>query len=291
MSVYSRPVRAVDAKAVVAGAEGLASLPEVAARVIALAEDPHSSASEFDSVISRDPNLAARLLRIANSPYYSVAGEIDTIARAVTVIGTRQIRDLTLGVAAIRAFAGIPVELVSMEDFWVHSLYCAHLSRWLAAGKPRLEDTVFVGGLLHDIGQLLLFIELPEESREALWMVSEGPDDLSMDVAERQVLGFDHTEVGAELARQWNLPQSLLECIAWHHRPERASPDHAGEVAIVHVANSVAYLAETDSTDLYAGPPILEAAARLAVFDEREVPRMVEESRAEMAALRGAFGV
>jgi putative nucleotidyltransferase with HDIG domain len=291
MSAISRTAGGRDAKSLVANAAGLASLPEVVARVIALADDPNSTASQFDSVISRDPNLAARLLRIANSPYYSLTGEIDTIARAVTVVGTRHIRDLTLGVAAIRTFSGIPMELVSMEDFWVHSLYCAHLSRWLAAGVPRMEDTVFVGGLLHDIGQLLLFIQLPDESREALWMVSEGPDDLSMDAAERQVLGFDHTEVGAELARQWHLPQALLECIAWHHQPGRASPGHAREAAIVHVANSVAYLAETDSTDLFAGPPILESAARLAMFDERDLPRMVAESRAEMAILRGAFGV
>lgn len=282
---------ATDARTIVARAAGLASLPEVAARVVALAEDPNATASQFEAVIGRDPALAARLLRIANSPYYSVTGQIDTIARAVTMVGTRHIRDLTLGLAAIRAFAGIPVELVSMEDFWVHSLYCAHLSRALSADDLRMADTVFVGGLLHDIGQLLLFIQQPEESREALWLVSEGPDDLSMDMAEREVLGCDHTEVGGELARQWQLPASLQECIAWHHEPERASPAHARAVAIVHVANSLAYLAETDSTDLFTGPPIQEQAARLALFDEREVPRMVAESRAEMAALRGAFGI
>lgn len=156
---------ATDARTIVARAAGLASLPEVAARVVALAEDPNATASQFEAVIGRDPALAARLLRIANSPYYSVTGQIDTIARAVTMVGTRHIRDLTLGLAAIRAFAGIPVELVSMEDFWVHSLYCAHLSRALSADDLRMADTVFVGGLLHDIGQLLLFIQQPEESR------------------------------------------------------------------------------------------------------------------------------
>jgi putative nucleotidyltransferase with HDIG domain len=281
----------IDARTIVARASSLASLPEVVARVVALAEDPGATASQFEAVIGRDPALAARLLRVANSPYYSVTGQIDTIARAVTMVGTRHIRDLTLGLAAIRAFAGIPVALVSMEDFWVHSLYCAHLSRALAADDLRLADTVFVGGLLHDIGQLLLFIQQPEESRQALWMVSEGPDHLTMDEAEREVLGVDHTEVGAELARQWLLPDALRECIAWHHQPERASAANARAAAIVHVANSLAYLAETDSTDLYTGPPIQERAARLALFDERQVPAMVAESRAAIAGLRASFGI
>lgn len=137
----------------------------------------------------------------------------------------------------------------------------------------------------------MLFIRLPEESREALWMVTEGPDDLTMDAAERAVLGFDHTDVGGELARLWKLPAVLRECIAYHHQPERASAPNARVVATVHVANSLAYLAETDSTELSTGPPISETAARLAGFDERQIPKLVADSRAEIAALRVLFGL
>jgi putative nucleotidyltransferase with HDIG domain len=282
----------VDARTLVRETSGLASLPEVAARVIGMAEDPRTTAAQFGTVIGRDPNLAGRLLKIANSSYYSRSGGIDTIARAVAVIGTRQVRDLTLGISAIRTFSGIPIGVVSMEDFWVHSLYCAMLSRTLAtAVDPKLEETVFVAGLLHDVGRLVHLIGLPEESRQALWMATEGADDVTDDMAERAVLGFDHTDVGSELACQWRLPEVLRECIAFHHAPERASPANARAVAIVHVANSLAYLAETDSTDLTAAPTIAPKAARLAGFDERRLGELVEESRAEIGELRRLFGL
>jgi len=282
----------MDARTLVRETSGLASLPEVAARVIGMAEDPRTTAAQFGTVIGRDPNLAGRLLKIANSSYYSRSGGIDTIARAVTVIGTRQVRDLTLGISAIRTFSGIPIGIVSMEDFWVHSLYCAMLARRLATDvDPKLEDAVFVAGLLHDIGRLVHLIGLPEESRQALWLATEGADDITDDVAERAVFGFDHTDVGSELARQWRLPEVLRECIASHHAPERATSANATAVAIVHVANSLAYLAETECPELAAAPAIAPRAARLAGFDPGLLGDLLQESRTEIAELRRLFGL
>lgn len=282
----------MDARQLVAETSDLASLPEVAARVIGLAEDPRSTAAQFAAVISRDTNLAARLLRVANSSYYSMSGRIDTIPRAVTVIGSRQVRDLTLGLSAIRVFQGIPIEVISMDDFWSHSLYTALIARRLAgASSKALEDTAFVAGLLHDVGQLLLVLRVPDLARKSLWLATEGPEDLTLADAERQVLGFDHGDVGLELARKWNLPEVLRECIAHHHEPGRASIAHAGAVAIVHVANSLAYLAETDSLEPSMGPAIAPAAARLAGFQERDIPQVVSETRAQIDEVRALFGL
>ena len=265
-------------------------MPDVVAAVIALADDHRATAADFAEVIGRDPNLAARLLRIANSSYYSLRGRIDTIQRAVAVIGSLDVCNLAIGLSAVRAFRDIPVEVVSMEDFWTHSVYCSVLARRLARGaSPGREGTLFLAGLLHDVGQLLIFLRRPEEARKALRMVMDGPGDFTAEVAERSVLGFDHGDVGDELARHWHLPELLRECMALHHSPGSASASNASAVAIVHVANSLAYLAETDSVDPGAGPPILEAAARLALFDARQVPEMLAESRAEMAEARSLF--
>lgn len=282
----------MDARRLVAEASDLASLPEVAARVIALVEDPKATAAEIGQVIGRDPNLAARLLKIANSSYYATSGTIGTIPRAVTVIGTRQIRNLTLQLTTVRMFQGVPVEVVSMGDFWEHSLYCALIAKQLAgAVNPALADTVFTGGLLHEVGQLLLFQRLPDLSRQALWLATEGPDDLTMADAERQIIGFDHTEVGAELARKWNLPEVLRECIAHHHHPDLASPAHATAVAIVHVANSLAYLTETDSVSLETSPLIAPTAARLAGLDGCDLAQLVADTRTQIREARALFGL
>ena len=109
-------------------------MPDVVAAVIALADDHRATAADFAEVIGRDPNLAARLLRIANSSYYSLRGRIDTIQRAVAVIGSLDVCNLAIGLSAVRAFRDIPVEVVSMEDFWTHGVYCSVLARRLARG-------------------------------------------------------------------------------------------------------------------------------------------------------------
>jgi len=286
------PAAAQLARALVAESSDLVSLPEVATAIIRLAEDPRSTARDFETVIAGDPNLAARLLRIANSSYYSMRGRIDTIQRAVAVIGTLDVCNLAIGLSTVRAFDGIPVEVVSMDDFWTHSVYCSVLSRRLARdAAPGREGTLFLAGLLHDVGQLLIFLRRPEESRKALWMSMEGADDLTLEVAERSVLGFDHGDVGDQLGRKWHLPDLLRECMALHHSPALASAHNAVAVAVVHVANSLAYLVETESADLEAAPPIDPAAADLAHFDAALIPELVAESRAQVAEARSLFGI
>jgi len=270
----------------------LVSLPEVATEIIRLAEDPLSTARDFEAIIAADPNLAARLLRIANSSYYSMRGRIDTIQRAVAVIGTLDVCNLAIGLSTVRAFDGMPIDVVNMDDFWGHSVYCSVLSRRLARDAcPGREGTLFLAGLLHDVGQLLMFLRRPEEARKALGMVVNGADGPTTDVAERSVLGFDHGDVGDELGRKWHLPELLRECMALHHSPALASVPNAVAVAIVHVANSLARLAETGSMELGAAPPIDPVAAGLAHFDAVRVPELLDESRSQLAEARSLFGI
>jgi putative nucleotidyltransferase with HDIG domain len=238
------------------GVEELVSLPAACLRINEMVDDPTTSTDDVSQVITQDPALTARLLRIANSPFYGLASSVDTVARAVTVLGMRQVRDLALATTAVRAFEGIPNKLVSMQSFWEHSIYCALAARTLAEDclKSRRES-VFVAGLLHDVGQLVLYNRLPDLSRQALEAVLDGPEELESQEAERELMGFDHAEVGAELMRRWGLPENLRECVAFHHTPQMAE-HHAKEVAIVHIANSIASMAELNSLDLGHAPRI-----------------------------------
>ena len=272
----------------VANIKDLVTLPEVALRIASMVDDPTSSAADIGREISHDAALTARLLRVANSPALGYHGKIANISRAITVLGVRQVRDLTVGLTAIRTFDGIGNELVTMESFWRHSVLCAVAAGQIAGRRERgRDDTPFVAGLLHDIGQLVLFSRAPEPARQALLMSVDSTDDRGLFLCEREVLGFDHGAVGLALARNWALPRSLQECIEFHHEPERAR-DHPLEVATVHVANSVAVLAEIGSLELSDAPMISSVALRAVKLDFaslREIVLHTQKSAAEVLPL------
>lgn len=216
----------------------LVSLPEVCVRINQLTEDPTSSALEIGQVISQDTALSARLLKVVNSAFYGFPGRIDTIARAITIIGTKELRDLALMTAACGVFTAIPPNLINMERFWHGALACGVLARILARSCQVLHpERLFVMGVLHDIGRLVMFQQLPVESRDIL-LISKGRDDLIV-AAERAVLGFTHGEVGCELAFDWKLPSSIRSAIRWHHLPEQATADLL-ECHLVYIANILA---------------------------------------------------
>ena len=228
---------------------GLVTLPDVYMRISQLLDNPNSGAGDIAKAIGRDPAFTLRLLKVANSALYRFPSAVGTVAKAVSVIGTLQIRNLALSMSVAKSFAGLPNDLISMENFWKHSLYCALIARYLAREARRCDpDALFTAGLLHDIGELVIFNRRPDAAREALQTVLDSDNEMQVFEAERQALGFDHCAVGGELARQWHLPPLLEECIACHHDIASAE-HHPREVAIIHIANIVGQMAEVDSID------------------------------------------
>lgn len=227
----------------------LVSLPEVVQRLNHAIQTQEASAGEIATIISQDPGLATRLLKVANSPLYGSSRQVDSIARAVTLLGTKQIRDLAFSAIASKMFVGMPSNIISVEDFWHHSLYCGLLARTLAQaiGAPN-PDTLFTAGLLHDIGQLIMFHRTPQHAHQAILLTIQGDANRDMVSAEHEILGFDHTDIGDELAQKWNLPEVIRECIAYHHMPVKAK-NFPTEVALVHIANVIAGLPYSDFPD------------------------------------------
>lgn len=226
---------------------GLVTLPHIFVRISQLVEDPGSSTTDIAKAISQDPSFTVRMLRVANSPFYGFPSRIDTVAKAVSIIGTSQIRSLALSMSIAKSFERLPNKLVSMENFWRHSLYCAMISRILAKHVRNCDsEAVFTAGLLHDIGELVIFNRVPEKARDALLLMQDSIDDMPSNKAERQVMGFDHAQVGMELAHQWKLPPLLVECIGYHHSIGEAKI-YPREVALVHLANVFALMAELDT--------------------------------------------
>ena len=226
--------------------ERLIAFPEVWVRISRLI-DQERSAAEIAAAIEMDTDLSARLLRIVNSAFYRLASPVETISRAVTIIGTLDLRDLTMLTVARRLFTSIPADLMDIGSFWVDSvstgIYSALLGRHCRLLHP---ERAFVMGVIHNIGLLVICQHLPVQAREALY-IAGGDHDLLPD-AEREVLGYTHQEVGAALLRRWGLPASLCEVAEYHHSPDLAR-EFSLEVAIVHVAS---LLAGSDSMGLGA---------------------------------------
>lgn len=274
----------------VKGVGGLVTLPDVFIRINRLVEDPNSSIAEIAKVAGQDPSFTVRLLRVANSSFYGFSSSIDTVSKAVSIIGTSQIRSLALATSVASSFDGLPNTLVSMEDFWRHSLYCALVARILAKQAGKCDpDAVFTAALLHDIGELVIFNRLPQQAKEALLLVLDSADELPVYQAERQVMGFDHTQVGGELARQWKLPPMLEECIEFHHDIHFAQR-FPREVALVHIANILALMAEIHTLDPGDVAPIDQRAWEIVGLDAAAVMQAtVDEALAEIAEAEQLF--
>ena len=228
----------------------LVSLPGVFVRINAMVKDPDCTLADVADVIRQDPGLTMRLLRVANSPTYGLSRQVDSVAQAVTIIGTQRVRDIALATSAVDAFDGIPNNLVSMDNFWMHSIYCAVITKFLATKtKVASPDGLFAAGLLHDIGELVLFKEFPEKSRKCLEYVLDDTQDIGIHRVERKVIGFDHAQVGAALAKNWQLSDMLIEVIGTHHNIQKAKT-FKKESAIVKVANSLAIMAELKTNNI-----------------------------------------
>ncbi len=265
----------------------MVSLPAAAVRVCTLAQDPATTAAMFESVILTDVALTARLLRVANSPGLGLATKVNTVSRAVTVLGMAAVRDLAIGIAAVHSFARIPSSLMTMESFWTQSMLCGIAARELAArgARRRQAESAFVEGLMHDVGVLLLFRARPDESREALLQWADDPGDSTLLQWERRVLGFDHCEVGAVLARRWHLPPELQSCIAFYPQPERAV-QHRFDVAIVCLADRIATLAQIESSDLEDAGAVPESVWRITGARPDWVPEVLAAARAQLDEVR-----
>jgi len=251
--------------------ETLLSLPDAAIRLNALLVDPDVSNKEIAEVVGLDPGLAARVLRAVNSAWFGLRGRVDTIAKAISMIGTAELHSLVLATSAAQAFRNISHKLIDMETFWQHSVRAALAARHFAeSALGRRKESVFLAGLLHDVGQLVILHELPGEATRVLEAVRAGAPRGDV---ERALLGFTHAEVGAVLLERWNLPASLTAPVRWHHDFEAAN-EHATEAALVHLGSLVSHFMETDESTGdapgIAAPPEVWAQAKCSPDDLAE---------------------
>ncbi len=223
----------------VADVEHLVSLPDICVRVNMMADSSRYSALDIGNVIMQDADLSARLLRLVNSAFFGLQAPVETISRAVTIIGTKELRNLVLATSAVEVFRGIPADLVDMVEFWRYSLTTGVIARELAERCNVLHgERLFVMGVLHDVGRLVIYLKAADKARDIL-LITAGSDEL-LPQAESGVLGFTHMDVGAALLKRWKLPESIVATVQFHHHPME-TPEYRLETALVHIASRLAY--------------------------------------------------
>jgi HD-like signal output (HDOD) protein len=231
----SPSVRAAD---LVARARSLASFPRAFHQVSEVIARRDSSADLIAEAMKSDQSLCARMLKLANSAYCGLPSRVDNLRQAVVIIGVRQIQDLMAATLAVNQFKGVSPDLVDMKSFWRHSLACGLAAKFLAQVRhePNTER-FFITGLLHDIGSLVLYQEEPALASQAL--LAHIANNVALEVAEREVFGFDHAETTRALLAVWRLPPGIADAAATHHRPSES--DNEIVATTIHIADALAY--------------------------------------------------
>jgi HD-like signal output (HDOD) protein len=265
----------------------LASFPDIFFRIKEVLEDDAASADRIAKVVSTDVGLSAKLLKLVNSPLYGFPQTIDSISRAVALVGGKELSTLALGISAINYFQDIPPELVDMRTFWRHSITCGIFARMLAGTQSGLSaERFFIGGLLHDVGRLILFKKLPYASTEAMLFARE--NCLPLVEAEMAVMELCHTDISKPLLEAWKFPESLAVMINYHHNPmEYPNPL---EPAIVHLADNLTNAVEIAQGGMYVMPGLDEEAWELLGIDpEKALNQAVSQYADQIDQVMSAF--
>lgn len=260
----------------------LPSLPQVFYELQNLMERDDVTIDELAQTVSLDPNMTGAILRLVNSALFNFRASIDTVTRAITVLGMRQVSALALGTLLLGLFRERPCTVANLELFWQHSIGVGMVARSLARNLEfENPERFFVAGLVHDIGWLALACAKPEMVQLSMDMADETNTPLWRQ--EKQVLGFSHAELGAGLFSLWSLPESLVDSVRYHHTPSECM--RHDEALLVHVADVVVkgmgYGSSADSI-----VPDLDVLAWDALdIAPEELASVVAELEAELTAL------
>jgi len=231
----------------VAGLESLPSLPEIYTEIQRLLEDPESSVDDVAELVAKDVAMSAKILQLVNSAFFGHFQKVETPQKAVHLLGLETLKALVLSLHVFSQFSDHERLPFSIEALWKHSLSVAALAKVLALKENLSEmevDNAFLGGLLHDIGKLVLAANMPDEYRQAM----EHADKEGMELFQAEVDFFKagHPEVGAYLMGLWGLPGPVVEAIAYHHRPDRYPSQRFDSFSAVYAANVLDYEDKSD---------------------------------------------
>jgi HD-like signal output (HDOD) protein len=276
----------VQADTLVAETTTVVSLPEIYLRVKQVIDDPNTGLIDIATIVSRDPGLTARLLKIANSVFFGVRSKVENPMLAVNLLGPQLVHDLVLATSVTRAFSGVCDSVMNMDIFWQNSIYSATLCKLLAEECNVLNtERFFISGLLSDIGHLVMYQQAADSCQAALAIATQQMKPLH--AVETQVVGCNYAEVGGKLLKSWGLPDSLCQPVLYQASPEKAE-GYIQDAAIVHIASNIIYSIGPDvplaSRDINVEPDIWQLA-NISEIQCREVLKVADKSANEVLSM------
>jgi len=290
---------ATDQQSVVASAitdiSHIATLPEITLKIIELVEDPSSTAHDLHNIISNDPALCSRILKVVNSAFYGLPRQIGSINRAIVLLGLNAVKNIAIAASLTKLFRGGELcARFSAKDLWVHSIATAAAAKLVCDElKLNLSDEAFLAGLIHDIG---IMVEVQSMRHELLQVFEEmtfdsaGAPTSDMREVEQRVLGANHEAFGAGLCEAWKFPKSFTFVTRHHHAPMELAPDNRTLTAIVYVADRISALcgygfrSDLQSLDF---DPAVTAELNLSAERIEFIKEMLPESFDEIEATFG----
>jgi len=235
-------------KQLIGNIRNLPTPPIVFEQIQKVINEPETSVGDVGAILSEDPAMSVKVLKLTNSAFYGLQREVDSVKHAVMIIGLEAVKNLVLSASVLNMFKADQANKDYHETFWRHSLSTAFASRIIAkrfqSGKVFNPDPAFSVGLLHDIGKMVACCFLPKEFKAIQDKMQSNPEMAETDI-ENSILGFDHGKIGKELTVQWKLPVRMADGIGFHHNP--TEPNDSEDFAyLLSLANYIAHVSTID---------------------------------------------
>ena len=245
----------------------IATLPEITVKIIELVEDPRSTAQDLHEVISQDPALCSRILKVVNSSFYGLPGQIGSINRAIVMLGLNAVKNIAIAASLVKLFRGGDLTTgLSAKMLWDHSGHCAAACKVINDTlRLGLGDEAYLAGLVHDLGMI---VEMQFDRGKLIDVLQrvgidgDGVPANNMLQIEDEVYGANHQDFGAALCEKWKFPKTFAQVTGYHHRPLELPPESRTLTSVVYVADRLAGEIEggcrVDILDLAMDPDVLD---------------------------------
>ena len=251
----------------------LPSLPSIALRIIDAVKADEASLSELARIVSSDPALTARVLKISNSSFYSLPQKVDTIQKALTILGTETLKNIALSFVIVKWMQSDNGDGFNYEVFWKRAVTAAVAADLISSAIKQKSDDIFISGLLQDIGIIILYLCMTEEYQKVFdeKRVAAGP----VVMAEKKIFGFDHQEVGTKMLEKWGLPESIYMPIAYHHQSKNIPEKYEAKARVLWLADrmSSVYLGTRCAEKM---KDISRTLGRTYGFSEEDINRLID---------------
>jgi HD-like signal output (HDOD) protein len=281
--------KTLDLEHIVKNPDNFPTLPSVYYLLNKALKDPDSTITDIAEIVSSDFALTTQILKLVNSSFFGLEDKVETLSHAINILGIDKLSNLVLATSVISRFEGIPEEFVTMKSFWSHSIACGLAAREISNfGMSDIKETLYVGGMIHDIGSLIFYKEIPELAIEALDRCNNWGQNL-VD-AEKNLLGFDHTEIGSALIDYWELPEIYGEMILYHHAPWNA-PKYSKEVSAIYLADYITHCNQLGSSGELQNSSLEQKALEILNISHNSIPEISEKTITLFEETAKAFSI